>query len=423
MNGHVGPQSHRGNRWFGRFEEVGAKHLGTTEASVLLSQFIVDPAASSGQAYSYLPSWSALGQWFVPEEVEDENIFKCATSNACATASPPVNIKDGIEGLEEKFARGSFSSPQFATELTWTGLRHLYSRIAENNIPLQNYAQVNSFYTNAANTSIEQLHEAGQSIKEALTLPGADLVVLEDYAADIENYLNDLLQNSEALVTDTSVSSISSLFADRTDILADLAETIGMADSLSADLYGELLGNIASAKTVNNSVTATVGYELNEKGYHDLLITSIEEDTFTTTQKNTLWSIAHQCPFEGGDGVYHARSLYALVDPLATYNDVTLCSGQQSFAAPVPSVNSSPAFELYPNPASNFIILRPVGINEEAQCLTTVHDLLGLEIQRSLSTGSEEFVLNTSDIPSGIIWITLFVDGVSIGTRTVVIKK
>src|SRR5690606_12175722 len=124
--------------------------------------FIVDPTASSGQAYSYSPTWDAFGQWFVPEDIQDDGIFQCIASNACANASPPIHVKEGMGELEDKLARGSFSSPQFTTELTWTGRRHLYSRIAENGIPLQNHTQVNSFYTNAANSSIEQLHEAGQ---------------------------------------------------------------------------------------------------------------------------------------------------------------------------------------------------------------------------------------------------------------------
>jgi len=399
-----------------------------SQASIALSPFIVDADEAAGQSFVYLPTLSASGTWFEDQDVAtpSEDIFYCTATNynACATVSPPVNIKDGIQGLDEKFARGSFVSPQFTTELTWTGRRHLFSRIAENNIPLQNYAQVNSFYTNATNTSIEQLHEARQSIKEALTLPGTDLAALEDYADDIDNYLNDLHQNSEALATDTSVSSITSLLADRTDILADLAETIGMADSLSADLYDELLSNIASAKTVNNSVTATAVYELNEKGYHDLLITSIEEDTFTTAQKNALWSIAHQCPLEGGDGVYHARSLYALIDPLAVYNDVTLCSGQQSLQRPQKNEHLIPGFYFYPNPAKGTMVFNLDQLVKATSVLLEIYHASGYRIHlQSYEVTDGQFYVETSDIENGIYFCRLTLDGQDLGTRKAIILK
>lgn len=428
MNGHIGPQSHKGNRWFGSFGEVGAKHLGD-QASTGLSPFIVDEDEATGQPFVYLPTVSANGDWFDDQDVAEpeEDIFYCTTTSndACVNASPPVDVKGGLGDLENKLARGGFSSPEFTTELTWTGRRHLYSRIAENSIPLQNHTYVNSFYTNAANSVIEQLHEAGQSIKEALTLSGTDLTALEGYADDIEGYLADLRQNSEALSTDTSAAGISSLLADRADILADLATTIGMADTLSADLYDELLDNIATAGTVNNSVSATVVYEVNEKDYNSLFIASIEADTFTTSQKSTLWNIANQCPLEGGDGVYHARSLYALIDPVATYNDLILCSEPQPFQRPVQEVAKQfvAKFQVYPNPAKEILAFKlDQSLNEPL--LLEIFHVSGYRVHQQLHTSADgQFFVLADNLKDGLYFCRLSLNGQDLGTRKIVILK
>ena len=427
MNGHVGSQSHQGNRWFGSFGEVGAKHLGS-QASIALSPFIVDADEAAGQSFVYLPTLSASGTWFEDQDVAtpSEDIFYCTATNynACATVSPPVNIKDGIQGLDEKFARGSFVSPQFTTELTWTGRRHLFSRIAENNIPLQNYAQVNSFYTNATNTSIEQLHEAGQSIKTALTLSGSDEIALDGYTTDIEGYLTALHQNSEALSTATTSTDILSLLADRADITGNLAEMIEEADDFSNDLYTDLLGNIGAAKTINSSVSATVVYELNEKDYNNLFITFIETDSFTAIQKSTLWNIASQCPLAGGDGVYHARSLYALIDPLAVYNDVTLCSGQQPLSRPnnEDSIEAQTQFDVYPNPAKELAIFRFHQNLDELVTLEVFHASGRLLHKQNYEVSDQQIQIETP-WASGVYFCRISLNGQLLGTRMIAIIK
>jgi hypothetical protein len=427
MNGHVGEQKHQGNRWFGNFGEVGAKHLGG-ETSVGLSPFIVDADEAVGQPFVYLPTVFAMGAWFFDQDVANPttDIFYCTTTNidACATASPPVNIKGELGELEEKLSRGSSISPQFSTELIWTGRRHLYSRITENSIPLQNHALVNNFYTNAANSVIEQLHEAGQSVKNALTLSSTDETMLNGYTTSIEGYLADLNKNSEKLATVTTSTSISVLLADRANILSNLGETTEDADDFSTDLYSDLLSSIGTAKTVNSSVSATADYEVNEKDYNNLLLISLEADTFTTAQKNALWSIANQCPLEGGDGVYHARSLFALVNPLATYNDLTLCSGAQPFQRPVQEVEHLAAtFEVYPNPAKEVLVFKLEQPLNEPVYLEIFH-VSGSQVHKQLhSLIDGQFGVQTDNLKDGLYFCRLSLNGQDLGTRKIVILK
>ncbi len=225
--------------------------------------------------------------------------------------------------------------------------------------------------------------------------------------------------------TDTSATGITALLADRTAILADLAATIGMADTLSADLYDELLDNIATAQTVNNSVSATEVYEVNEKDYNSLFIASIEADTFTTAQKNTLWNIANQCPLEGGDGVYHARSLYALIDPDATYNDLVLCSEPQPFQRPVQEVAEQlvAKFQVYPNPAKEILAFKlDQSLNEPI--LLEIFHVSGYQVHKQLHNLIDgQFWIQTDNLKDGLYFCRLSLNGQDLGTRKIVILK
>ncbi len=48
-------------------------------------------------------------------------------------------------------------------------------------------------------------------------------------------------------------------------------------------------------------------------------------DAFTVVQANTLYSIASQCPMEGGNAVYAARSMYRLINDTVFFDDQLIC--------------------------------------------------------------------------------------------------
>jgi len=139
---------------------------------------------------------------------------------------------------------------------------------------------------------------------------------------------------------------------------------------------------------------------------------------------NAMADIAFQCPWRGGDAVFYARSLYALLQPNALYDDALLCSSTGQFRALIPQDRTVEAgFELYPNPASDHIIFSCFGMSEGTESIVVVFDLLGRELLRT-SVGTKSMaVLDTKNIRPGIVLVALIADGRRIGIRKVVLQK
>ncbi len=425
-NGHIGEQAHHGNRWFGPFTEFGAKHLALDFEVVAQSLFRVDPTASSGQAFAYEPSWSAVGLWFVPQDVDDESIFACLTStyDACQTAAPPVNFAGEMGILEEKLALGTFASPQFTAELGWTGRRHLYSRIAENDLPLQPGTPIHTFYAGGTGGGlIPQLHATRQRIKGAFALSPAEEAQLEQQHLDLQNRLAELRANNYGWKDADPEAGDPALESARNVVYAGLQADASAADALGEDMWDHATDQLALAKTLNAAIPATAVYEINEKSVNALYIAWVETGEFTPTQKGELADIAFQCPLSGGDAVFFARSLYALIDPDARYDDELLCSVGGQYRALPKAETEEPGFDVYPNPANDHLVLRCFGMPEDTESIAVVFDLLGRELLRtSLGTRSIT-VLDTKHINPGIVLVALISDGRRIGIRKVVIQK
>ncbi|MBX2928398.1 MAG: T9SS type A sorting domain-containing protein [Saprospiraceae bacterium] len=150
----------------------------------------------------------------------------------------------------------------------------------------------------------------------------------------------------------------------------------------------------------------------------------VETGGFTSTQKTELADIAFQCPWSGGDAVFFARSLYALIDPDAGYDDELLCSvGGQFRALPEQARTVETGFEIYPNPAGDYIIIRTAGIEDNERATVVLYDLMGREILRTAVAGNADFALNTEQVHTGLFWAMLSIDGQRVGVRKVVIKR
>ncbi len=424
-NGHIGEQAHHGNRWFGPFTEFGAKHLALDFDVVDQSRFRIDPAASSGQAFAYEPFWSAVGQWFITQDVADESIFTCTnpTYDACQTAAPPLWVKTETDVLDNKLAQNALQSPGFAQELGWTGRRHLYSRIAENNLPLQPGTFVRSFYMATSGNSIAQLHQTQQSIQAAYPAASPAGMLLDQQDAALKEGLAQLRRNSLLQQQAETTGEQVALTAERTLLRSSLHADLAYADALAQDAADAADAQLGTAAALNAVVAAAAVYEQNEKNFYDLYIAWQQAESLTPAQQDVLKNIAFQCPWRGGDAVFYARSLYALLEPDALYDDALLCNSSGQYRALPTTETEDPGFDLYPNPASDHFVLRRFGLPEDAESIAVVFDLLGRELLRT-SVGTKSIaVIDTKNFSPGIVFVALITDGRRTGIRKMVLQK
>ena len=138
--------------------------------------------------------------------------------------------------------------------------------------------------------------------------------------------------------------------------------------------------------------------------------------------KNELLTISSQCPYEGGPGVYLARSLYYNVDPKKVYSDIYNCA-QIGFYRVKPQKNdfiSTP--EVIPNPVhSTAKLVYSLPQDQEGVC--KIINNSGIEVMSlGLKPNSEITEFNIEKLKPSVYHFIIFVkgEGYSRGNFTVI---
>ena len=159
-----------------------------------------------------------------------------------------------------------------------------------------------------------------------------------------------------------------------------------------------------SIRTFNNLISSTKVYELNEKFVNDLYLRTVAKRIMEipTSDQPQLLSIAHECPFVGGQAVYKARALYRLVNPIEAYDDYPLCHSL-GFLRKRPS-EDRPQLEsvVYPNPSNNSATLA-YSIAEDTKTTLEIFDFsLKLVATTVLNTAERQKQLNLENYIQGL---------------------
>lgn len=81
----------------------------------------------------------------------------------------------------------------------------------------------------------------------------------------------------------------------------------------------------SNAKTQNEQVTSTDVFDANIKAVNAIYFRNQNSSDLTQAEKDILYTIAYQCPFSGGVGVFQARAIISLFDDNIEYDDNTTC--------------------------------------------------------------------------------------------------
>jgi hypothetical protein len=176
---------------------------------------------------------------------------------------------------------------------------------------------------------------------------------------------------------------------------------------------------------MNNSMNVSGIYQKNEQTVNDIYLRTLVVgiDTFTSQQIADLEYIANQCPKCGGDAVYRARSLYAVHDPFADYDDEELCNPVPDPLVGSPSGNVD-GYAFYPNPATNgvTIAINPglAEVEREVQVRTAQGKLVG---SSAVPMGTWRHRVGTEAIPAGLYFFTIIENGRTVHAEKVTIIK
>ncbi len=157
-------------------------------------------------------------------------------------------------------------------------------------------------------------------------------------------------------------------------------------------------------RTFNNLISSTKVYELNEKFVNDLYLRTVAKRIMEipASDQPQLLSIAHECPFVGGQAVYKARALYRLVNPIEAYDDYPLCHSLGLLRKR--PTEDSPLLQsvVYPNPSSHSATLA-YSLNEDTQTTLNIYDFsLKLIASQSLKNSERQEKLNLESYNQGL---------------------
>ncbi len=170
-------------------------------------------------------------------------------------------------------------------------------------------------------------------------------------------------------------------------------------------------GDVTNANYENLSFTPIDQHELNTKRINEILIKVENGDTLISSDSTDVFSIAIQCPLDGGKAVYIARSLYNSFKAvnLVYYDncDVDARNAESIFS------NNDEDFNLfiYPNPTNNTTSIYFSGIDKEDAYILLVSIDGKIQLKQILQINCTYFEINCSSIANGTYIVNLFVSG------------
>ncbi|MBL7962935.1 MAG: T9SS type A sorting domain-containing protein [Flavobacteriales bacterium] len=135
---------------------------------------------------------------------------------------------------------------------------------------------------------------------------------------------------------------------------------------------------------------------------------------FSSQQAATLYSIADQCPLVGGNPVYQARALYALIDEDADFDDALLCIAEGFVVKSL--VEPSLSVQAYPNPnRTGQLFFEIDGLDEGDRSITVLlFDMQGRPVVQQPLAGWKGSA-DVSRLAQGLYHWTVLLDGQRIG--------
>ncbi len=415
-------QYFKGNLWYFPPVTGGWGAIYDNPGSALAFRFRVAPSITVPGSNPMPPTWSP-SYWFL--SVAGTN-YQCndGATDYCSQFDHE-RCEDCKTELDEKIAADSLQNNPYTPETQWIMKGDLYSKLHDHPDMMDDDQELADYYATIQNTALAQFKELSD---DQLALYDLDATV-RTYLQENRLLMEDLMTQLKAVVEQLGDESLTD--PQRQAILADIAALqvdINALASLNAQAI-ELAANsrvlsAENAKAANASIGTSEVIDQTEKAVNEIFLSTVAKDIddFTSDQASELFDLANQCPLIGGNAVYRARSLYALVDDDQEFDDPALCLDQ---GIVIRSVEQTiiPAVMIIPNPASDRAVLiceTPLFASGEL----VLRDALGREALRIAllpeTTGTE---FNTAALKPGPYHFEVECNGQQLGDGKFVVVR
>jgi hypothetical protein len=432
---YIGVQDHRGNLFNGPFFNPngdGATHLSNDLNIIALSEFNVN--SNLNPSFCPFPNGCG-GNWFI-EDPNNSNPFQCNTNDPFGTC--PLGIGVGFQspnegGLNARLMSGNardFSNPN----ILWTGQKQLYESLVNNRDLLANSRGFSSFVREQSQKPIGKYFAIQNNVRE-----------LVKRTQEMTNTVGVKAEENRRTVKE--VNTVFEKYVETKDKTEkkQLEKQIKLLNQKIAVNHTYNLAKLAAAESAKNRdidqliaenerLEARIQVEKNTKAVNRIMLEAYKgrEAKLSEEQIRILEPIANQCPIDGGEAVYEARSLLGFVENLY-YDDARLCpeinsanSGSnaenQALKTAVPT-SKSLTFNVSPNPAKDVLdVVFSTKIGENTEGSLKIINAYGAIVLSQKVVNNSQNHLDISTLTSGIYLIRLEVGGTSQVQKITILK-
>lgn len=418
----IGPQVHKGNKWFNLGGIESTNHV-TCEGNPALNRFVVhtpqSTAVNEGDS-GFSPYYPRNIQWDMTSDLFDIDPFGLP-STGCNYESPLPEVKP----LDVIIADGNYSlaADDFTTE--WELNRHLYQKLSETPEIIAQHPAFSGFMAFHASNSIGGFYEVYAAVKEA-QLAESEIDEQSKQALERISVLIDSLEAIDLLIEENGLDE--SLTQLRETILEELNLLDRLYDGLKLSYDAQVISNLQYAYELNETLEVTSSYEVNEKMVNRIYLSSLMQQNGELTEEQiaVLETIALQDRNTGGAAVEQALSL------LPDCNDVKESIENLGLESVIESVEhlNSPGFEevdkasfretiVYPNPADSQVT---VGFSQERTGLLTLRDMTGKICLQSSIRSTNEAIMDLVGLSPGVYLLQLVTDSGVISLEKIIVQ-
>lgn len=379
----IGMQDHKGNLWYEAPQAggEGAWYENTNNAGAY--PFFYTPQLISGGS-TQPPSWVPIN-WFQPPDGPNYNCSNDDGMEYCSTIKRWGADTTLLVGLDSKIVGDSLENDPYTQQTQWTLRGDLYKKLAGAPALRDSLAVLEDFYLALQDQATGQL-KAVEADRGALSL--VDSTVAAQLQGDQQQIGYNLelvkLAMSQLEADTLSAAGRQNLLNEITGYQAAIQALVDYNTNIMDLARSSKVLSADSVKAANTSVATTELMDLNTKQVNEIYLSTIgsEVDTFTLAQVNSLFSIANQCPMVGGEAVFRARALYALVNSEQGFDDELLCIQQGIIVKSVKQQDPGITYAaVVPNPAMDAATL-VLHEKLDGPAVFVVFNTLGSEVMR-----------------------------------------
>ncbi|MCI1266074.1 MAG: T9SS type A sorting domain-containing protein [Saprospiraceae bacterium] len=396
----IGPQVHLANRWTGTHTR-GAYHYGNQQDRTF-SLFTIntqDPNNPDLKPNNYN---ELVGiQWFLHNSNPVALNFSCM---GIGSGNPNPFTRAFPRSDDYFIVNNDFDNNNDWGSRIWTDRRQLYRELLNqyeqgngNSIP-----QIfNTFFNQYTNTTVGQFEWVDHDLSSLFQNQSINQIIINSNVESIvslEEEINDLLIDIRDHPENIDIPATYLLI----DNLTNQRNAINISkNNLASINITSILTGLNQILLTNNSIPVTEIYEQNQKSVNTIMLEKMIAGlwSFNESEKAQIESIAVQCPYIGGEGVYRARALAANYS-VNRYNDEITCTNP----LPIEKIDSriketKNEIVIFPNPVSDELTI----MNNE-QLITKI-------VIRSMEGKS----LSSNEVKDGVNQINIHTEGFNSG--------